>query len=431
MIMDGIIKDVVGSLLERMRELETIKGPPMVHGFNWLRIAGLGERAKHGKPLTEAYGSSRSLLGFDDLMFIPAQIDKFPTDYNMVNTMTTIGPKAAKPMTISTPIMISAMAFGLSVTHRIKVAVAKGSALADTATNSGDAGFFLEERKHAKNYILQYNRAHYGNTDEDLKRADMIEIRFGQGAMGGLVETVDGADVDEALAMQLRVKAGQSLSRPLVYPELSEGKTLLDMVSRLREVTGGVPIGVKVAAGNIEADIDKIIDAGCDFLTIDGASGGTANAPEVTINNLGVPLVYAIPRANSHLIKRGVRDKMNLIVTGGLRDAGDFLKALALGADALYIAESALVAMTYSQWQKVPIGTAPAELFLYWGKHGDKFNIDEGSKALANFLTASTQEMAILTAAVGKNDISQVNMDDMISLTEVTTRITGVKEAWI
>lgn len=427
---EGIVKNVVDMLLERMREMETFKGPPVVHGFSMLRLAGIGERAKHGRPLMEAYGSSRTLLGMDDLMFIPAQIDRFPTDHKTVNTRTVVGVNAKKPLVLSTPIMVSAMGFGLSVTREIKIAIAKATATQDTATNSGDTGFFPEERKHAAHYIVQYSRGHYGNSEEELKQADAIEIRFGQGAWGGLGDLVDGADVDEDLARQLNILPKQGTSRPLTYPQMQSGKDLVKLVNHVRLSVPEIPVGVKVAAGNIEADIDYAIDAGVDFITIDGAQGGTAGAYEVIINNVGVPLVYAIPRAHRHLKKRNVREKITLIATGGLRDAGDFLKALALGTDALYIAESALVAMTYSQWHKLPPGTAPNELFLYWGKHKDKLDVEVAGEALGHFIQASTEELTLLTAAVGKTDIADVNTDDMISLTKATQRVTGVKPAW-
>lgn len=430
MLGEGIVKSTIDKLLERMREMETFKGPPVVHGFSMLRLAGIGERAKHGLPLMEAYGSSRTLLGMDDLMFIPAQIDKFPTDHKTVSTRTVIGPSAKKPLVLSTPVMVSAMAFGLSVTKKIKIAVAKATTAQDTATNSGDAGFFPEEREYATHYIVQYNRGHYGNSDEELRQADAIEIRFGQGAWGGLSETIDGADIDEPLAHQLNTLPGESTSRPLTYPLMQSGRDLGKLVKHVRSSAPDIPIGVKIAAGNLEADIDHAIDAGVDFITIDGAQGGTAGAYEVIINNVGVPLVYAIPRAHRHLEKRDAREKITLIATGGLRDAGDFLKALALGADALYVAESALIAMTYSQWHKVPPGTGPNELFLYWGKHKGKLDLEVAAEALGHFIQASTEELTLLTAAIGKTDVADVNTDDMISLTKATHRVTSVRPAW-
>lgn len=300
----------------------------------------------------------------------------------------------------------------------------------DTACNSGDAGFYPEEREHAKYYIVQFNRARYGNTDEQLRQADAIEIRFGQSAMGALGETVDGADITEELAYQLGVQPGQSATRPLLHPEYNEGKTLKDIVAKVRSINPDVPVGVKIAAGRIEADLDQMIEAKCDFVTIDGAGGGTAASPEVTINNLGVPLVYAIPRADSHLRAKGVRDQISIIATGGLRDAADFLKVMALGADAIYTGEAAIVAMVYSQLHKVPPGTSPAELYLSWGKHNDLLDIEESAQALANFIKASTAEMVLLTGVIGKNDIKQVTKEDMIALKEDISRGTGVKLAY-
>lgn len=119
-----------------------------------------------------------------------------------------------------------------------------------------------------------------------------------------------------------------------------------------------------------------------------------------------------------------------MIACGGLKDAGDFMKALALGADAVYSAQSVLTAMVYGQAEKLPPGTSPAELYLYWGKHGDKLDIELAAKSIANFVKASTQEMAMIAGAVGKNDLNLVNMDDLAALTEHAAVVTGVQRAW-
>ena len=427
---EGVLKGIIAEGLERMREIESIKGPHNVFGYSLMKIGEIGERAKHGVPVVELYGSTRKLPTFEELMFLPAMIDKLPIDPKTVNTKVTIGKGRNKPLTLSTPIMLSAMAFGLSVSKDVKICWGKASAMVDTACNSGDAGFFPEERKYAKHYIVQFNRGRYGNSDEELRQADAIEIRFGQGALGAFAETVDDADVTEDIAKQLGVKPHQSVTRPLYHPEIQKGGSLKDIVELVRRINPDVPVGVKMACGNIEADLDHIIAADCDFVTIDGAGGGTAGSPEVTINNLGIPLVYAIPIAHNYLTKKGVRDKINLIATGGLRDAGDYMKALALGADAIYTGESAIVAMAYSQLHKVPVGTSPAEMYLSWGKHNDLLDIAEASKALANYLKASTTEIAILAGMVGKDDVSKVSKDDMISLSETIGKGTGVRMAF-
>lgn len=161
MIGEALIQGLIEKLLERMREVETIKGPQNVHGYSLLRLAAIAERAKHGKPVMEPYGSSREFMGLDDLVFLPAMIDTFPVDPFKVRTKAVIGAKAARPLELETPIMISAMAYGLSVTEATKIAVAKASARAGTATNSGDAGFCEAERRYARKYIVQFNRARY------------------------------------------------------------------------------------------------------------------------------------------------------------------------------------------------------------------------------------------------------------------------------
>lgn len=427
MLGEGIVKNIIGSTLERMRELESVKNPMVVHGYSTLKVAQIGERAKHGVPVVESYGSTRSIPGFEDLFFLPAMIDKLPIDPKSVMTATIIGKRCKRPLQLSTPIMLSGMAYGLSVTEKVKICWGKASSMADTACNSGDAGFFPDERKYAKKYIVQYNRARYGNSDEDVKNADAIEIRFGQGAMGGYAETVDDADMNEDLAKQLNVEKHQGIGRPFQHPEMQRGGTLKDIVQKVRKINPDVPVGVKIAAGNLEADLDHIIDADCDFVTIDGAGGGTASSPEVTLDNLGIPLVYAIPKAHRYLKKKKARDRIDIIATGGLRDAGDFLKVMALGADAIYTGESALIAMAYSQLHKVPPGTSPAEMYLSWGKHTDKLDIEEATLAVVNFIKASTSEMAILTGMLGKDDLKKVDTGDMISLSESISKGTGVK----
>lgn len=430
MIGENMIQNLIENFLERMREMESIKNPAVVHGFNLLKIGAIGERAKHGLPVMEAYGSSRKIPTFEDLFFIPAMIDKFPIDPNTVRTDIMIGKNSKKPLRLTTPIMPSAMAYGFSVTDKVKLAWGKGAALQGTANNSGDTGYYGPERANSKYYIVQYNTARFGNDEKQLKDADAIEIRLGQSASAGLNVSVDGSDMGKELAEHLGLDEGQSISTPITHPELSAGGSLKDIVDQVRRINPDVPVGVKIAAGHIEADLDKIIEASCDFVTIDGAGGGTGGSPEITINNIGIPLIYAIPRAHKYLQEKGVRDQIDIIATGGLRDAGDFLKVMALGADAMYSGEAALIATVYSQMSKVPVGTSPAELYLATGKYGDLLDEEEAASALANFLKASTIEMAMLAGAVGKDDIKKVTKEDMVAIRECISKGTGVPLAY-
>lgn len=416
--------------LERMREIESVKAPNMTYGFDLLKIGAIGERAEHGVPVTEIYGTSIKFPYFDELRFVPAMIAKKPVDPLEVNTQVRIGPKAKIPLRLPTPIMATAMAYGISISKEAKKAWGKGTALAGTACNSGDAGFYLPEREQAKYYIVQYNRARYGNREEELKQADAIEIRFGQASMGPLTETVESTDIDEELARHLNLEKGQSAMRPILHPEIKEGKSLKHIVENLRKIRDDIPIGAKIAAGNIEKDLDEIIEARCDFVTIDGAGGGTAGSPKVSMDNATIPLLFAIPRAYHYLVKKGVKENISLIAVGGLRDSGDYMKALALGADAVYAGQSALIAMVYSQLQKVPMGTSPAELYLSWGKHTDKLDWEAGAQELANFIKASTMEMAMLTGLVGKKDIKDVSVEDLVCFNQDIKAATGISLAW-
>ncbi|HEY8416748.1 MAG TPA: FMN-binding glutamate synthase family protein [Limnochordales bacterium] len=431
-MLEGLIRQAVDEILDRLSKMQMVKQLFMVDGFSLLRMGAIGERARTGQPLSEPYGSTRRFLNFNELMFLPVQLSRFPLDKHQdVKTEVVIGKRAAKPLRVSTPIMITGMAFGSALSKQAKIALAKASALAGTATNSGESGFMPEEREFARKYIVQWNRGRWSNRLEDLPKADAVEIQVGQGAEGSLGNRVKAEDIREDFRAHLGLEPGQDAVRPARFRHIQEPSQYRAMVDELREASGGAPVGIKFAASRIEEDCEVAIQAGVDFITIDGAQGGAGSGREVTINNTGVPLVYAIPRAHRYLQQRGVREQIDLIVTGGLRDAGDFLKAMALGANAVYIGESALLAMIYHQLDKLPPGTNPAQLFLYTGEYRDHLDIEKGAEQLANFIRASTTEMQLLAQTLGKDDLRQVNTDDMVALSRELAEITGVPLAFM
>jgi len=429
---EGMIKQAIDEILDRLSKMQMVKQLFMVDGFSLLRMGAIGERARTGQPLSEPYGSTRRFLDFNELMFLPVQLSRFPLDkYEDVKTEVVIGRRAARPLRVSTPIIITGMAYGSALSKRAKVTLARASALAGTATNSGESGFMPEEREAARKYIVQWNRGRWSNKMEDLPKVDAVEIQVGQGAEGSLGNRVKADNIREDFRAHLGLEPGQDAVRPARFRHIDDPSQFRAMVDELREASGGAPVGLKFAASRIEEDCEIAIQAGVDFITIDGAQGGSGGGREVTVNNAGVPLVYAIPRANRYLHERGVRDQIDLIVTGGLRDAGDFMKAMALGANAVYIGESALLAMIYHQLDKMPPGTNPAQLFLYTGEYQDHLDIDKGAQELANFIKASTTEMQLLAQTLGKDDLQQVNMDDMVALSREIAEITGVQLAYL
>ncbi|OUN01578.1 MAG: hypothetical protein BAA04_01065 [Firmicutes bacterium ZCTH02-B6] len=431
-MLEGLIKQAVDEVFDRLSKMQSVKQLFMVDGFSLLRMGAIGERARTGQPLSEPYGSTRRFLDFNELMFLPVQLSRFPLDnHQSVKTAVTIGKRAERPLRLATPIMITGMAFGSALSKKAKIALAKASTLANTATNSGESGFMPEEREAAANYIVQWNRGRWSNRKEDLPKVDAVEIQVGQGAEGSLGNRVKAENIREDFRTHLGLQPGQDAVRPARFRHIDDPSQFKAMVDELREASGGAPIGLKFAASRIEEDCEVAIQAGVDFITIDGAQGGSGGGREVTINNTGVPLVYAIPRAHRYLQERGVRDQIDLLVTGGLRDAGDFLKAMALGADAVYIGESALLAMVFHQLEKMPPGTNPAQLFLYTGEYRDELDVDAGAQAVANFIKASTTEMQLLAQTLGKDDLQQVNSDDMAALSREIAEITGVQLAYV
>lgn len=389
------------------------------------------QRAKTGKPLEEPFGPYKEYKSFAELMFVPAQLSRVPhLEDVQVDVSVTVGKQTRKPFTISTPVMFTGMGYGVSLSKSARLALAKASTLAGTSVTSGEGGFLAEERLLAKHYVLQYVRSRWSSTPEILRRADMIEIKYGQGAQVCTPFTVEGKEVDEEKARIWGVNPGQPAYMPARFPDVSSPDEWKRLVDQLRDITGGVPIALKLAAGDIEGDLEIAVNSGVDVLVIDGAEGGTAYSFDVTLHDFGVPTLYAIPRAAEFLRERGVKDKITVIAAGGLRTPGDFLKAMALGADAVYIGRAALMAMSYAQWPKVLPYAQPYTLFLYNGRHIDKLDVEQAAHDLANFVNSCTQEMAIAARALGKASLRDVNRDDLCALTEEVARMTGVRPAY-
>lgn len=429
---ESFYRRLTGDVVDKVTNMKNIKAPTMVDNFNWMHILGIGERAKKGLPLYEPLGATINFRGFETLMLVPAQMYNLPLGENeVVNTRVTLGKKAARPLSIEIPIMISAMAYGPSVHKGIKVAQARAATAVGTAANSGEGGFLSEERRYADRYIVQYNRAKWNNRTEQLRQADMIEIRIGQGASVGDGFRIPADQIDDELREYLGLEPGQDAVMPNTFPEIQQRGDWKQMVDNLREITEGVPIAVKFGAGDIERDLETALEAGVDVVVIDGAQGNTAGSLQTTINHFGVPLLYALVRADRYLQETGARDRVSLVACGGFRDAGDVLKAMALGVDAVYMGYASIVAMTYSQFSRLKPGTSPMEMVLYEGDQKGKFNIDEGAENLTRYLQALAEEMVLAARALGKDDLAQINRDDLVALDPEVASITGTRLAYL
>lgn len=385
-------------------------------------------RAEKGDFILRPIGGPKKFPDFSRLMFNTAQLSTLPTPGSVpVKTSVVLGERAARPLKLDIPIIISGMAYGFDLSDKAKIALARGASLAGTATNTGQGPFLPSERKAAKHLILQYNRGTWSKEPDILRQADMIEIQLGQAARAGIGDTKKYQDLDREVRARLGLAPGQDAVSHARQPGLSSPSDLPPLVSCLREMTGGIPIGVKIAAGNtLEEDLAFILEAGADIITIDGAPGGSGYSLPILQDDFGLPTLYALCRANNFLAKQGVKDQISLIVGGGLKTPGDYLKALALGADAVAIGSIALFAVSHTQVLEALPFEPPIQMIFQNGRYKDKFNIDQGAKHLANYLYACTEEMKEAVRALGKTALDQVSGNDLFALDRETAGIAGV-----
>jgi glutamate synthase domain-containing protein 2 len=389
-------------------------------------------RAEEGVLLKRPLGSAKKFPDFSNLMFDMAQLRKFATpDVVDVDTKVILGPQANKPLVINMPIMISAMAYGLAISAKGKIALAKGAAKVGTVTNSGEGAFLQAERDAASKFIIQYPRGNWNKDEKILKQADMIEIQVGQGASAGTGHITKSKDISFAIKRKLGLFPGQDAFIPARVTGVHQPKDFKKLVIYLRELTGGVPIGIKFGAGKyLEEDIAVAIEAGVDAVVIDGAQAATVGAAPILEDDFGLPTLIAICRAGRYFQEQGLKGKVSLIISGGLYVPGDFLKAIALGADAVYIGTIALFAMSHTQSLKAMPFEPPTQIVWATGHFKKQFKVEKAATTLAKFLTSCNLEIKEGIKALGKTALSQVSKDDLVALDPQTAAIAQVDLAY-
>lgn len=395
---------------------------------NPIKVMENSLRAASGAIIERPFGSPRKHLSFDGLIFTPAQLAVLPVheDEN-VDLEVTIGPKAKKPMTLQIPIMAGAMGYGIGVSEKVKIAMARGTSAVGTATNTGEGGFLPEERNLAKFLILQYNSGHWSKQPSILNQADAIEIHIGQGATATAASIIPPEFMPGKARQVMNVKDGEIVVIPSRHQEINQPDDLIPLVERLRSVTGGVPIGVKLcASAKLEADLEVAIRANVDFISLDGSQAGTKGGPPILEDDFGLPTLFALCRAVRYLNQRGVKDQISLLVGGGFSNPGECLKALALGADGVYMGTALLWAMTHEQVTKAIPWEPPTQLTFYPGEMAEQFDENLAARHLENFFTSFVEEMKLGIRALGKTSLQQVQAEDLASLDEWTSKVTGI-----
>lgn len=401
---------------------------PSIQRFSLHNVIQTGLRANDGKVISRPLGTPKHFPGFEKLMFSPPLMSKLSLHVSTkIDMRVTLGSKAQKPLTIEIPLMISGMAYGLALSEESKISLARASKTLQTAICSGEGPLLPEEQQEAGNYILQISRWSWGGrTSQQIASANMLEVQMGQGAdMGSVqVEATELAGRAQQLSGLAPGEPAISLPAP---PGINTPEDWPKFMEDLRQKANGIPIVLKLmATGRIEEDLAFAVDLGFDAVVIDGAQGGSHATTPIKQDDFGIPTLNALVRTVEYLKNQSI----SIIIAGGLFTPGDCLKALALGADAIYLATVPLFALVHDQAEKVTPWEPPTTLVYYDSPSKTKLDIELATKSVANTLQAMALEMEEGMRALGKTSLKDLNPDDLIALDSYTADVTGVKRIY-
>lgn len=385
------------------------------------------EMAVKGVSIGEPMDTLMHVPKFDDILILGAQLATPPRDDGEdVNIRTVIGKNAKRPMVLESPVYISHMSFG-ALSKNAKVALAKGTAMARTAMCSGEGGVLPEEIAAAYKYIFEYVPNKYSVTIHTFEHSAAIEIKIGQGTKPGMGGHLPGGKVTPEIARVRDKPVGQDVQSPSRFEEINSPEDLKAMVDTLRRLSDGLPIGVKIAAGHIEEDLEFISKSGCDFITIDGRGGATGSSPKFLKDASSVPTVYALSRARKYMDEHGMTQE--LVITGGLRTSKDFVKAIAMGADAVAVASAGMMALGCQKYRVCNSGNCPMGIATQDPELSKRLDVDIGARRVANFLNVSAEELRIFTRITGHKDIHDLSLDDLCTIDSEISQNTGIRHA--
>ena len=381
-------------------------------------------------------GAKRKLPTFDDLLFLGASISRYPLEgyREKCETNVKIGTRYAKnPIELDIPITIAGMSFG-ALSGPAKEALGRGASAAGTSTTTGDGGMTPEEREHSTKLIYQYLPSRYGMNPDDLRKADAIEIVIGQGAKPGGGGMLLGQKISDRVAQMRNLPTGIDQRSACRHPDWTGPDDLEIKIQELREITAWkVPVYVKLAGARPYYDTTLAVKAGADAIVLDGMQGGTAATQDVFIEHVGQPTLAIVRPAVKALEDLGMHRKVQLILSGGIRNGADVAKAIALGADAVAIGSAALVALgdndpiyeeeynklgttagAYDDWHE---GMDPAGITTQDPELIKRFDPKEGGRRLMNYLKVMTLEAQTIARACGKNHLHNLEPEDLVALT--------------
>jgi len=399
---------------------------PTVAYIHQLAREGLSKLGHHGQ--MTSMGVPRHLLPhWDDLQVMVAQMAVKPLmeDQN-VNTELVIGPEAKKPLVLKIPLFVSDMSFG-ALSEEAKISLATGAELAGTGICSGEGGILPEEQEANSRYFYELASAGFGYKEELLKNVQAFHFKGGQGAKTGTGGHLPGNKNKGKISQVRNIPEGEPAVSPPTFKNLSSVSDFKKFADRVREITGGIPIGFKLSANHIEKDIQFALDASADYIILDGRGGGTGAAPEMFRDHISVPTIPALARARRYLDKQGASGRVTLIITGGLRVPMDFVKALALGADGIAISNSAMQAIGCVAARMCNTNNCPTGIATQKEDLRQRLDIKKSSKQLYNFFDVSTELMKVMSRACGHDDLNKFNINDLATWKRDMAFLSGVQ----
>jgi methylamine---glutamate N-methyltransferase subunit C len=410
-------------------------------------IEEIQAKAETGLYRIRGYGAlrQRQWATFDHLTFLPCSLTRIPLEgyREKCSTKTMLGTRFARmPIELSIPVMITGMSWG-ALSYNAKVALARGAASVGSSNTTGDGGMLMAERENSKTLIYEVLPSRYGINIHDMRMADAIELTIGQGAKPGTGGLLLGSKVSSTIAAQRDLPVGVDQRSPARHPDFLGPDDMIIKIEELREATDWqVPIFVKMGASRVFDDVKLAAKAGADVIVVDGMEGGTGASPAILQEHTGIPTLAAVCEARAALEDCGLYGEVQLIIAGGIRDGVDAAKAMALGADAVYIGTAALIALNcnkalylddYHTLGAEPgychhchTGRCPVGITTQDEELMQRLNMDEGAERVANLLRAMTLEIQMLARACGKSDVHHLEPEDMAALSLEASAICGI-----
>lgn len=403
------INFTIDRVIKTLANASTVKNSLLSYLYQYYNISfklwfEIGRRSQSGHPLTVPAESSQHHDCFDHIFFTPAGLTA--TQIKDAKTAVTIN-RNGNPLDLSLPVVIAAPAVGLNLSGQARTVLANAALRAGTALISGGQPFVPAEIKELDKFI--YTWSGFDKDEVMLPYAAMVEIRVSQNPPTPVEFPI--------------LNAPEGTPRIFL---INNRKALNSILSHIKSESGGLPVAARLTAStHLEKDLEMLISLGVDTIILEGNNNSSVMAPEILTSHFQFPLLPALAQAKSLLRRNHMEDKIDLLASGGLWTSADFLKVIALGANAVLITSAALMAMLQSQMSKAVPWSPLESLFLQGGKKAGKLDIETATRNLVNFLEASRQEMSLAVSAMGKTDITDLTPSNLITLDPIISEYTG------